>query len=202
MIIPIPHDALFKSFLTDPKIAKEFLEIYLPDKIKKLCDFNTLKLEPGSYVEKNLRQHFSDILYSLKIVGKDAYIYALIEHLTTPDKLTPFKLLRYQIPIMKQHLDNGHDTLPVVVPLLFYRGEQSPYPFSTDIFDCFENKALAKEIFLKPFPLIDITVIPDDEIRKHKGIAILELIQKNIQEGCPRICEGYCTSADQTAFDT
>ncbi|TLY46598.1 MAG: Rpn family recombination-promoting nuclease/putative transposase [Gammaproteobacteria bacterium] len=56
-IIPIPHDALFKQFLTDPKVAKDFLETYLPDKIKNLCNFSTLKLEPNSYIEKNLRQH-------------------------------------------------------------------------------------------------------------------------------------------------
>ena len=48
--------------------------------------------------------------------------------------------------------------------------------------DCFENKELAQETFLKPYPLIDITVIPDDELRKHRGIAILELIQKNIHK--------------------
>jgi predicted transposase/invertase (TIGR01784 family) len=83
---------------------------------------------------------------------------------------------------MKQHLNKGHGTLPVVVPLLFYRGETSPYPFSTDIFDCFQDKKLAKEVFLKPYPLIDITVIPDEELRTHKGIAILELIQKNIHK--------------------
>lgn len=181
-IIPIPHDALFKQFLTDPKVAKDFLETYLPDKIKNLCNFSTLKLEPSSYIEKNLRQHFSDIVYSLKIAEDDAYIYTLIEHLTTPKKLTSFTLLRYQIAIMKQHIDKGYDTLPVVVPLLFYRGETSPYPFTTDIFDNFKNKKLAHETFLKPYPLIDITIIPDEELRTHKGIAILELIQKNIHK--------------------
>ena len=182
MVIPVPHDALFKRFLSDTKTARDFLEIYLPDNIKKCCDFASLKLEPGSYVEKDLRQHFSDILYSLKIAGTDGYIYTLIEHLTTPSKLTPFKLLRYQVAIMKQYLDQGHETLPVVVPLLFYRGKQSPYPFTTDIFDCFANTALAQEVFLTPYPLIDITVIPDDELRTHKGMAILELIQKNIHK--------------------
>ncbi len=83
---------------------------------------------------------------------------------------------------MKQHLDQGHQTLPIVIPLLFYRGKRSPYPFTTDIIDCFTNKALAQETFLKPYPLIDITVIPDDELRKHEGLAILELVQKNIHQ--------------------
>ena len=177
-----PHDRLFRNFLADISKAKVFLETYLPERIKKQCDFPTLRFKPGSFVEKDLKHHFSDILYSVKIAGTQGYIYTLIEHETTPRKLTPFKLLRYQIAIMKQHLDQGHQTLPIVIPLLFYRGKKSPYPFSTDIMDCFENKELAQETFLKPYPLIDITVIPDDELRKHRGIAILELIQKNIHK--------------------
>lgn len=177
-----PHDRLFRNFLADINKAKVFLETYLPENIKKQCDFSTLSFEPGSFVEKDLKHHFSDILYSVKIAGTQGYIYTLIEHETTPRKLTPFKLLRYQIAIMKQHLDQGHQTLPIVIPLLFYRGKKSPYPFSTDIMDCFENKELAQETFLKPYSLIDITVIPDEELRTHKGIAILELIQKNIHK--------------------
>ena len=177
-----PHDRLFRNFLADINKAKTFLETYLPENIKKQCDFSALSLKPGSFVEKDLKHHFSDILYSVKIAGTQGYIYTLIEHETTPRKLTPFKLLRYQIAIMKQHLDQGHQTLPIVIPLLFYRGKKSPYPFSTDIMDCFENKELAQKTFLKPYSLIDITVIPDEELRTHKGIAILELIQKNIHK--------------------
>ncbi|RDH40044.1 MAG: Rpn family recombination-promoting nuclease/putative transposase [Candidatus Aquirickettsiella gammari] len=77
-------------------------------------------------------------------------------------------------------MQQGSQTLPIVVPLLFYRGKKSPYPFTTDIIDCFENKKLAQETFLKPYPLIDITIIPDEELRQHDGLAILELVQKNI----------------------
>lgn len=177
-----PHDRLFRNFLADISKAKVFLQTYLPESIKRQCDFSVLSFKPGSFVEKDLKHHFSDILYSVKVAGVEGYIYTLIEHETTPHKLTPFKLLRYQIAIMKQHLDQGNKTLPIVIPLLFYRGKKSPYPYTTDIFDCFENKALASEIFLKSYPLIDITVISDEELRQHKGIAILELVQKNIHQ--------------------
>jgi recombination-promoting nuclease RpnB len=176
-----PHDTLFRSFLTDSTKARDLLEQYLPQRIKGICDFNTLKLEPGSFIDKHLKKHFSDILYSIQIRGKKAFIYTLIEHLTNPDPLIPFKLLRYQVPIMQQHLDNNYDKLPIVVPILFYRGNVSPYPFSMSIFDCYEkeDKKLAQELFLNPI-LVDITVIPDEELRTHKSIALLEIIQKNI----------------------
>lgn len=177
-----PHDRLFRNFLADITKAKVFLETYLPEPIKNICDFSALSFKPGSFVEKDLKHHFSDILYSVNIAGTQGYIYTLIEHETTPRKLTAFKLLRYQVAIMKQHLEQGNQTLPIVIPLLFYRGKKSPYPFTTDIIDCFENKKLAQETFLKPYPLIDITVIPDDELRQHEGLAILELVQKNIHQ--------------------
>lgn len=64
----------------------------------------------------------------------------------------------------------------------FIEEKPAPTPFTTDIFDNFKNKKLAQETFLKPYPLIDITIIPDEELRTHKGIAILELIQKNIHK--------------------
>lgn len=179
--LPTPHDALFKQFLMDASIARDFLEAHLSAHLKKHCDFTTLELVPGSFVEPELRQHFSDIVYSMQIADKLGYVYVLIEHESTAQKLAPFKLLRYQISIMKQHLEQGHLRLPVVIPLLFYRGLESPYPGNIDLFDCFENKALAQEVFLKPIKLIDLSVIPDEELRTHQSVAALELVQKHIR---------------------
>ncbi|WP_036771590.1 Rpn family recombination-promoting nuclease/putative transposase, partial [Photorhabdus australis] len=55
------HDALFKHFLTQPETAREFLSLYLPEEIQLLCDLTTLKLEPGSFVDRHLRQLHSDV---------------------------------------------------------------------------------------------------------------------------------------------
>ena len=33
-----------------------------------------------------------------------------------------------------------------------------------------------------PFPLVDITVVPDDEIVQHRRVALLELMQKHIRQ--------------------
>lgn len=46
----------------------------------------------------------------------------------------------------------------------------------------FASPALAKRIYSQPFPLVDITVIPDDEIMQHRRIAVLELLQKHIRQ--------------------
>jgi recombination-promoting nuclease RpnB len=199
------HDSLFKYFLADIKIAKSFFSVYLHEDIKALCDFSTLKLEPGSFVEKNLRQYFSDILYSVKMLGEKGYLYPLIEHETKPNRMTPFKIQGYIHSIMRQHLSQGHADLPIVVAILYYRGKVTPYPYTGNFFDCFgKNKTLAERIYLQAYPIIDITSMPDDEIKKHKNMAILDFAQKysvlnrDIQDWIENIIEelgkGYLSS--------
>ncbi len=63
---PTPHDALFRQFLTEPDVARDFMAIHLPQALRALCDLTTLKLESGSFVEDDLRQYYSDVLYSVK----------------------------------------------------------------------------------------------------------------------------------------
>ncbi|WP_445496148.1 Rpn family recombination-promoting nuclease/putative transposase [Photorhabdus sp. SF281] len=179
---PTPHDAVFKQFLSHVDTARDFLEIHLPAKLRAVCDLDTLRLESGSFIEDNLRAHYSDILYSLKTARGDGYVYCVIEHQSSPDKMIAFRLMRYGISAMQRHLEQGHEKLPLVIPVLFYHGKIQPYPWSTNWLDSFDDPALAKEIYSGPFPLVDVTVIPDDEILTHKRVALLEMVQKHIRQ--------------------
>ena len=177
-----PHDAVFKKFLGHPDTARDFLDTYLPASLHELCDLDTLKLEPGSFIEEDLRASYSDVLWSLKTRTGKGYIYALIEHQSSPDKLMAFRLMRYAIAAMQRHLDAGHDRLPLVIPVLFYHGLVSPYPFSLRWLDEFVAPELAGHLYHGAFPLADITVIPDDDIATHQRMATLELLQKHIRQ--------------------
>lgn len=177
---PTPHDATFRQFLTQPEVARDFMELHLPAELRAICDLSTLKLESSSFVEDNLRQYFSDMLYSLKTTAGDGYIHVLIEHQSTPDKHMAFRLIRYAVAAMQRHLELGHKKLPLVIPMLFYTGKRSPYPYSTRWLDEFDNPELAGKIYGTAFPLVDVTVIPDDEIANHRSMAALTLLQKHI----------------------
>ncbi|AGR61021.1 Transposase [Salmonella bongori N268-08] len=71
----MPHDAVFKTFLRHPDTARDFLNIHLPHSLRIRCDLTTLKLAPDSFIEKNLRAFYSDVLWSLKTCESDGYIY-------------------------------------------------------------------------------------------------------------------------------
>lgn len=178
-----PHDAAFRQFLAQPEIARDFMDIHLPTELRAVCDLSTLKLESGSFVEDDLRQYFSDVLYSLKTTtGADGYVMVLIEHQSTPDKHMAFRLIRYAVAAMQRHLDAGHKKLPLVIPVLFYTGKRSPYPYTTNWLQEFDDPALAGKLYAGDFPLVDVTVIPDEDIMNHRSMAALTLLQKHIRQ--------------------
>lgn len=83
---------------------------------------------------------------------------------------------------MQRHLDAGHKRLPLVVPMLFYHGIATPYPYSLCWLDGFTHPAHARRLYATAFPLVDITVIPDDEIVQHRRVALLEFMQKHVRQ--------------------
>ncbi|SQI41160.1 Putative transposase, YhgA-like [Providencia alcalifaciens] len=175
----IPHDAAFKGFMTKQSNARDFFELHLPEQIKRLCDFDTLTLINSAFIDSKLRTRFSDVLYSVQTKMGDSYIYLLVEHQSTPDKLMGWRLMHYAFMAMNQHLQQGHKTLPLVVPILFYHGETSPYPYEEVWTQCLPHAEVAHALYSSPFPLVDITVVEDTEIVSHRKIAVMELAMKH-----------------------
>ncbi|ECY4644373.1 Rpn family recombination-promoting nuclease/putative transposase [Salmonella enterica] len=176
------HDGLFKLFLREPTTARDFLAAHLPQDIRARVRLDTLKLEPGSFVDQKLRELHSDVLYSVETAEGDAgYIYCLVEHQSTADRMMAWRMMRYSMAVMDSHLKKGNETLPVVVPLLFYQGTVRPYPYSTDWIDCFDSPALAREVYSRPWPLVDVSVMEDSDLQSHRRMALLELVQRDIR---------------------
>ncbi|EAW5623074.1 Rpn family recombination-promoting nuclease/putative transposase [Salmonella enterica] len=176
------HDGLFKFFLREPDTARDFLAVHLPADIRAQVRLDTLKLEPGSFVDQTLRELHSDVLYSVETEeGHAGYIYCLLEHQSTADRMMAWRMMRYSMAVMDAHLKKGNDTLPVVVPLLFYQGTVRPYPYSTDWMDCFDAPALARAVYSRPWPLVDVSVMEDSDLQSHRRMALLELVQRDIR---------------------
>ena len=178
-----PHDKFFRAALSDQRVAKAFFDFHLPPFIKKAVDLNTLQLRKDSYVDEQLKLAITDMLFSVSLHNQPGYLYTLVEHQRKPDKLMPFRLLKYTVAIMEQHLKTTQgQALPVVYPLLFYTGEAA-YPYSTDLFELFDDpEGLAKQTFLKPFQLVDVSQIPDEALKQDVWRGVMELCMKHVFE--------------------
>ena len=76
-IIKNPYDSLFKRTLGDKEVAVDFLKNYLPNNILKEIDLTDIKVAKDSFIDKELEESFSDILYNVSIDGREGFIYVL-----------------------------------------------------------------------------------------------------------------------------
>ncbi|EOE5320391.1 Rpn family recombination-promoting nuclease/putative transposase, partial [Providencia rettgeri] len=53
------------------------------------------------------------------------------------------------------------------------------FPYTQLWTECFPLPEIAHELYTQPFPLVDITVIDDNELVNHRKIAVMELAMKH-----------------------
>jgi Putative transposase, YhgA-like/Domain of unknown function (DUF4351) len=123
------HDNLVKHAFSDVEHARGVLATALPEAIVARLDLSSLSLQPGTFVDENLQDRYSDLLYSARISGREGRLYLLWEHKSEPEPLTPLQMLRYMLRIWDQHeaslpkKKRGEvRKLPVIVPIVLHHG--------------------------------------------------------------------------------
>ena len=173
-----PHDHFCKRALADVAVAKDLLSHHLPPAILADIDWNTFRLTNKSFVNEKLKETHSDIIFQC-MLGKDTcYLYLVVEHQSTPDKLLPFRQLSYNVSLMEQHLKEGNDYLPLIINICLYAGTESPYPYSQDPFDCFKNPQRARDLMFKSSILIDLTTLSEETLETYGKADLLALLLK------------------------
>ena len=78
-----PHDAVFKAVFEQPEHAAAELQHVLSADLVAAIDWSSLALEPGSFVDEELADQHSDLLFSAsaKGSGESVLVYLLFEHL-------------------------------------------------------------------------------------------------------------------------
>jgi predicted transposase/invertase (TIGR01784 family) len=178
-----PHDKFIRSVLTNPRAIKDFFKNNLPAPIQSMIDCDTIEPQKESFINDKLRLQITDLLYSVNIHGEPGYIYLLLEHASKPDRLLPFRMLKYITAVMDNHLiKTGSSTLPVVYPLILYTGKQ-PFNHSMDLFDLFErNRSTARDIYKSPYQLVDLSHASDEELAKYERFRVAALLAKHIHD--------------------
>ena len=79
----------------------------------------------NSFVNKMFQNREADIVYKMK----DKNIFFLIEHQTKIDYSMPFRILEYEVAIMKSAIDENkintpNYKLPLVIPIVLYTGNK------------------------------------------------------------------------------
>lgn len=178
-----PHDRYIKSLMGNAKVVKELLQAHLPASLQNSLDWDSIVPQKDSFVDDKLRLQMADILFKARFQGQEGFVYVLMEHQSTPDKLMPFRLLKYITAIQESHLKKEKTkTLPFVYPLVLFTGRRK-YPHSMDLFTLFgAQESLARDVFSKPFQLIDLSQVPDEDLKQWLWFGTMSLVAKHIHK--------------------
>ena len=162
------HDAFFKQALADPRLAATFLREHLPSDIAELLSQEPPEPVPGSFVDEDLKQHHTGLLFRVHLKsGAAAVAYVLMEHKSAPDPGARLQLLRYVVRVLTQcHEQNGQSLpLPAVFPLLVHQGPQR-WAFSCEFQDLFGIVPEALRPYVPCFrhALVDLAQMEDGEL--------------------------------------
>ena len=143
----------------------------LPPALSAQVDWDSLEVCSGSYVDSELAQAHSDVLYSVRIGGRPALIYVLLEHQSTVDRLMPFRCLKYQVRIwddwLADHPDAAH--LPVIVPIVVHHSAGGWHAATAieELFDLGESarSALGEHLLRMRFVLDDVSGLGNEALR-------------------------------------
>ena len=119
-----PHDRFFRESFARREIAQDFMRHHLTAEFLAEIDLDSLAIAKDSYVSKELRKAYSDLVYRVRMRDGELQIYLLFEHKSRPEHWTLLQLLRYAVAAddeyRNQHLKARR--LPPVYPLVLFHG--------------------------------------------------------------------------------
>jgi hypothetical protein len=176
------HDAFFKDIFSQPEHAREFFQEHLPSDIVAQIDWPTLATLPSSFVQHDLHQTHSDLLFKVQASGRELLLYLLFEHQTTVDTTMPLRILGYMQAIMQRHLAQHGLPLPPVLGYVLHQGPDR-WTVSThfaDLFDLPPHLATSLGPYLPKFQhaLLDLSQYDPDQAENQGNISlVLQLMQ-------------------------
>ena len=117
----IPHDAVFKSTFEDPAHAAALFRSRLPPTLALAIDWDSLTLEPGSFVDPSLGSRHSDLLFSARLGDSLLYLYLLLEHQSRNLHLMSLRSLGYIVRKWEQDVRDKPESrrsLPLMIALV------------------------------------------------------------------------------------
>ena len=184
-----PHDKFFKETLSKEDVARDFVNHYLPKELRDFLDISSLRVSKDTFIDKALREHFSDLLYRINLKqGGPAYVYLLFEHKSFSDPLTGFQVLRYMVRIWERFTKRGEQRpFPPIVPMVVYHGKER-WKVSLAFEDLFQLPDSFRKMVPKfQYLLCDLTRYSDEEIKGAVSLRVFLLLLKNIfMEDFPR----------------
>jgi predicted transposase/invertase (TIGR01784 family) len=204
-----PHEGLFLKVFKDKENTKHFLQEHLPQGILQHADLDSLYLENISYLDDNLRKHFSDLVFSVRMGDEEfsaAKVYLLFEHKSSPESLVGMQILRYMALQWKEMYDQGQvvgGKLPPIIPIVIYQGRGS-WQARASFQDLVEQPSESFKEFIPDFTFAFFNIGQVDERKVQENVVlkfyvsiIKALDSPDLRDLLPQLTQGFYKSLDK-----
>ncbi|MGV3773135.1 MAG: Rpn family recombination-promoting nuclease/putative transposase [Verrucomicrobiales bacterium] len=177
-------DKFARKMLSYRELAVSFFQTFLPE-LNPGGDWSGLQQESGSFVSEQYASKYSDILYSLRLGDKEAFVYLLIEHKSQQDHWTLLYLLQLMVQIWAKWRDEhggARRHLPPIIPIILHQSaDQWTAPIN---FHEYFTKvdACAKHLPQFQSELVDLAKVPVENIEDWLLQTVIGLM-KAVREG-------------------
>jgi predicted transposase/invertase (TIGR01784 family) len=184
--VPNPHDVFFKEVFSDKDNAVDFIKGVFPRELKEKLALSTLELDNNSYVDEELKESFSDIVYNCLYQGQeDIKITLLFEHKSYVPDYPHLQIIKYMLNIWTTQ-EKQKEKLTHIVPVVLYHGKEKWKNKRFIEYFPLKDKALS---FYTPdinYLLIDLSNYHDEDIKAKiftgVSLEITLLLMKNIYD--------------------
>lgn len=120
------HDLGYGPLFSNKEIFRQLLTSFVNQKWVKDSDFSKCELIKDSFVSKEYKKTFSDLLYKVKLRGRDIYIVILLEFKSKPERFTAVQMAGYLLDFYRHLITSEKKlhALPPVFPILLYSGKR------------------------------------------------------------------------------
>ena len=162
----------------------ELVQNFVKEEFVKRIDFDNVELVDKSFVNDEMMKRESDVIYKLKIDGKDTYVYILIEFQSTVDKSIPVRMLLYILQFYDQLMRNTKKgKLPNIFPLMLYNGKKK-WTVPDNVRDLIDNNIPEKYKPSFNYYKILINEVSDKVLNKlHNAISAVMILEKSPEKG-------------------
>jgi predicted transposase/invertase (TIGR01784 family) len=178
-------------------VVRDFLHHYLPMEIADLIDIDTIEPQKDSFVDAELRESFTDLLFEATINDREGYLYFLFEHKSYLSRDIVLQLLKYMAEIWAAKMKKeGSWLLPAIIPLVVYHG-QKEWKIKSNLSQMilgYEQLPLAVRDCIPDYKylLYDLGQYGADDIKGEAMLRAAFTMFKNIDaEGSARLIEAF-----------
>jgi hypothetical protein len=123
--VPSSHDALVRHTFGQIEHARGLLRSIVPQELAALIEWDSLERLDGTFIDGQLAERQTDLLYGARVAGRRALLYLLLEHQSSNDRFMPLRMLVYLTRIWERcRNDAPQALLPPILPIVLHHSQR------------------------------------------------------------------------------